>query len=93
MQRDSERDYAMLYEDKSPTRPTWSSTNPPEEERIPEYELKPEVIAAADVLDQPGRITRPHNVSLLITFHCIVLLVSKVNFVLYLCLLCRILHI
>jgi len=56
-QRDSFRDYEMLYE--NPRSKEYATEN-----RIPEDELKPEVIAAMDILDDPGRSKRPSNVRL-----------------------------
>ena len=60
--RDSIRDYEMLYENDM-DRPMGSRRDVSNQQRISETELKPEVFSASDILDRPGRDKRPANVS------------------------------
>ena len=64
-QRDSFRDYEMLYASNSPTRGGASGTGVggASSSKIPDDELKPEVVSAIDLFDNPGRNNRPKNVS------------------------------
>ena len=71
-QRDSFRDFEMLYQQggDSPTRGDGGQDpygaaiggGAGSSSKIPDDELKPEVVSAIDLFDAPGRNTRPRNV-------------------------------
>lgn len=59
--REGMRDFEMLY--KKDVGSPLENKRSAADLRIPESELKPEVIPAADILDKPARERRPKNVS------------------------------
>uniref|UniRef100_T2MFH0 YLP motif-containing protein 1 n=1 Tax=Hydra vulgaris TaxID=6087 RepID=T2MFH0_HYDVU len=62
--RDDFRDYQMLYEKDNDDLRSFRDSK--KGSGVPEIELKPEVLSAADILDRPGRDKRPRNIVIIL---------------------------